>query len=429
MKIVDTLKMSLRALIRQKTRSLLTSFAVVIGIFLIVVMVSASIGGEELLRKQFTDAFDLTSVIVGPKGSLDFNFASPTIEEEEIVPLTPEAADKISQIEGVTKTSPIVVLIGKSLSIEGQEKPINNVVGSGWDLSPDDKYIQEILAGRVDNLKNGEAILSNKITDAYEIEPEELIGKKVTLKDDVSSFLSNKTKDTIGEQKFTIVGVIDAGGRDQNNFLVSVEQALELQYTRGNFGSKEEYLEEIGYDQILINARDEESSTAVAEKVKEMGFDASTIEDILALFGTITTIVQIVFSMFGVVALIVASIGIINTMIMSVFERTREIGVMKAVGATKKDIRRLFLTEAAFVGLIGGIIGLLISLVIMAVAENILINRVFPAQDIAIDNIFTTPVWLIVGPILFSTLVGMLAGVYPAIRASKLNPVDALRYE
>ena len=428
MKIIDTFKMSLRALIRQKIRSLLTSFAVVIGIFLIVVMVSASIGAEELLRKQFTDAFDLTSIIAGPKGSLDFNFASPTIEEEEVKPITSEAVNTISQIEGVTKASPIVVLFGKSLTIEGQENPINNVVGSGWDLSPDEKYIQEILAGRVDDLKNGEAILSDKISDAYEIDPEELIGKKVILTDDSSSFLSNKAKVTTGEQEFTIVGVIDVG-RDQNNFLVSVDQALELQYKRGNFDSKEEYLEEIGYDQVFITAKDEESATLVAEKIKEIGFDASTIEDILALFGTITTIVQIVFSMFGVVALVVASIGIINTMIMSVFERTREIGVMKAVGATKKDIRRLFLTEAAFVGLIGGIIGLLLSIGVMVIAESVLINNVFPAQDIDIDNIFTTPVWLMVGPVIFSTLVGMLAGVYPAIRASKLNPVDALRYE
>ncbi|HEC67193.1 MAG TPA: hypothetical protein ENI23_18095, partial [bacterium] len=277
MKIIDTFKMSLRALIRQKIRSLLTSFAVVIGIFLIVVMVSASIGAEELLRKQFTDAFDLTSIIAGPKGSLDFNFASPTIEEEEVKPITSEAVNTISQIEGVTKASPIVVLFGKSLTIEGQENPINNVVGSGWDLSPDEKYIQEILAGRVDDLKNGEAILSDKISDAYEIDPEELIGKKVILTDDSSSFLSNKAKVTTGEQEFTIVGVIDVG-RDQNNFLVSVDQALELQYKRGNFDSKEEYLEEIGYDQVFITAKDEESATLVAEKIKEIGFDASTIE-------------------------------------------------------------------------------------------------------------------------------------------------------
>jgi putative ABC transport system permease protein len=335
---------------------------------------------------------------------------------------------KISDIDGVTKVQGIILLNGKTIQIEGQEKPIKNVFGSGFDLTSGDKYLQEIKAGEVRELKDDEALLNYKISDAYKISPQDMIGKKITVKDDQSSFFSNKVNSLGETYTFTVVGVIDIG-EDNNHFVVSTARAADMQAKRGGFSDREEYLDKIGFDTAYVSAKNEDIVRDIAKQIRDLGFDATTIDQILDIFKTVTGTIQIVFSMFGIIALVVASIGIINTMIMSVYERTREIGVMKAIGASKATIRSLFLTEAAFIGFLGGFLGLIASLALMAGIEYVLVQYVFPAQNLEINNVFTTPLWLMVGPVLFSTFIGMLAGVYPAFRASNLKPVDALRYE
>ncbi|MBN1915638.1 ABC transporter permease [Candidatus Dojkabacteria bacterium] len=421
-------KIAFRGLVRQRMRTFLTSLAVFIGVFLIITMVSGAVGGEELLRSQFTDAFDMKNVMVGPKGSMQFTVAVPSVEEEEVKPVTPDAIDDLENLNNVVKVQPIILLSGKTLKIEGQEKPIKGIFGSGFNLDEEDRYIQDILAGEVKDLASREVLLSNKISDAYGISSDELIGKKVTIEDDPSSFFSSKVKDKGEVYTFTVVGVIDVG-KDQNEFVTSVASAAEMQAIRGGFSSSDEYLSEIGYDQVYLSASSEEVVDEIASKIKEMGFDAMTVGELLDLFGSVIGIVQVVFSMFGVIALIVASVGIVNTMIMSVYERTREIGVMKAIGASRGDIRNIFLSESAMIGFVGGVMGLLGSLAFTGLVEFILLKYVFPAQNIDIDNVFTTPVWLMTAPIILSTIIGILAGLYPALRASRLNPVDALRYE
>ncbi len=124
-----------------------------------------------------------------------------------------------------------------------------------------------------------------------------------------------------------------------------------------------------------------------------------------------------------------ATIGIINTMTMATFERTREIGVMRACGATKATIRRLFTFEAAMLGFAGGAFGILISLGLGAVARLILSNNAITLSSLPVDQIGVFPWWLILSVIVFTTVLGMLSGLYPAARASKMKPVDALRYE
>ena len=113
---------------------------------------------------------------------------------------------------------------------------------------------------------------------------------------------------------------------------------------------------------------------------------------------------------------------------MSIYERTREIGVMRACGATKSSIRRLFTVEAGIIGMIGGLIGLGISL-LLAKAGNLLIDNFINGKSMAFSNLITFPWWLIAGVIVFTTLIGLISGLYPAIRAARLDPVEALRYE
>lgn len=131
----------------------------------------------------------------------------------------------------------------------------------------------------------------------------------------------------------------------------------------------------------------------------------------------------------GGISLFVAAIGIINTMIMATYERTREIGVMRACGATKNTISRLFTFEAAVLGFIGGIFRMGISFLVGSLGKFIVQRNSFNLGSLPISELGNFPLWLVAAVIVFTTLVGMLAGLYPAHRAAKMKPVDALRYE
>ena len=131
---------------------------------------------------------------------------------------------------------------------------------------------------------------------------------------------------------------------------------------------------------------------------------------------------------FGSLALAVASLGIINTLVMAILERRREIGVLKALGASDRDVRRLFFAEAGVMGLGGGVAGVLLG---WAIGQGIQLvtNTYLRRESIPAENIWSVPWWLIAGAIGFSVLVSLIAGMYPASRAAKLDPVEALRYE
>jgi putative ABC transport system permease protein len=159
-----------------------------------------------------------------------------------------------------------------------------------------------------------------------------------------------------------------------------------------------------------------------------MGYGAFSINDALQGAKRAFIILDIVLSLIGSIALAVSSLGIMNTMVMSILERTREIGVMKAIGASDGDIRRIFLVEASTIGVLGGAAGVALGWVVGRVinfAANIYIQR----QGGEPGNLFSLPLWLIASAIGFSWLVSLLAGSYPARRAAKLNPIQALRHD
>ena len=130
----------------------------------------------------------------------------------------------------------------------------------------------------------------------------------------------------------------------------------------------------------------------------------------------------------GAIALVVAAVGVINTMVMSILERTREIGVMRAVGARRSAISRLFTFEASLLGLVGGVLGIVITYGLTLIG-NPIINKQLKGNGIASSNILFMPLWLIIGVLVGTAVIGMLAGLYPARRAAKLDPVEALHYE
>lgn len=164
----------------------------------------------------------------------------------------------------------------------------------------------------------------------------------------------------------------------------------------------------------------------LAQTIRSLGYDVQTNVEYINGMKKTLGMVQAVLGGIGAVSLLVAAIGIANTMMMAIYERTREIGVMKVIGCSLKNIRQLFLLEAAFIGLIGGIAGNILSFIISAV-----INVLVPGESLwgTEGNISYIPIWLMLASMGFAVLVGMAAGYFPAVRAMRLSPLAAIRNE
>ena len=157
-------------------------------------------------------------------------------------------------------------------------------------------------------------------------------------------------------------------------------------------------------------------------QIKDMGYQASSLTDQLNTMKETTKMLRIVLGAIGAVSLIVAAIGITNTMVMAIYERTREIGIMKVIGASLRDIKLLFLTEAAFIGFAGGVLGIITSFLM-----SLIVNLVAAKQ--ASEMTSSIPVWLYLSAVAFATVIGVLSGYLPAKRAMKLSALTAIKTE
>lgn len=182
------------------------------------------------------------------------------------------------------------------------------------------------------------------------------------------------------------------------------------------------------YQSVSVKVRRAQDVQDIEAKIKAMGYNAFSLNDALQGAKRAFILVDILLSLIGSIALAVSSLGIMNTMVMSILERTREIGVMKAIGASDGDIRRIFLVEASAIGVLGGLFGLALGWIV-ARGVNIAANIYIARQGGEAGNLFTFPLWLVGGALAFSWLISLIAGSYPANRAAKLNPIQALRHD
>jgi putative ABC transport system permease protein len=166
----------------------------------------------------------------------------------------------------------------------------------------------------------------------------------------------------------------------------------------------------------------------VEDAIKRMGFTTFSLLDVTRNLRLLFAILDMLLGIFGSLALAVASLGIVNTLVMAILERRREIGVLKALGASNRDVRRLFFLEAGVMGLAGGIFGVGLGWAIgraIHIGTTLYLKR----QGVPSEDIWSVPWWLALGAIAFAVVVSLAAGIVPASRAAKLDPVEALRYE
>jgi ABC-type antimicrobial peptide transport system permease subunit len=203
------------------------------------------------------------------------------------------------------------------------------------------------------------------------------------------------------------------------------EVALELARQSGALGD----VEHEGYDSAVIRVTDPVVLTQVRQRLTELGFGSFSIVDQLDQIRTVFLIIDSALGLLGGISLLVASFGIANTMIMSILERTREIGIMKAIGAEDREIKLIFFVEAAVIGLSGGVVGTLLAWGVDALANRLAYRFILKPQGASFIDFFSLPPYLSLGAILFALVVSILAALYPAARAARIDPVRALRHD
>ena len=420
MKFGDIFRTSLSNLTRRKVRTSLTSLGVTVGIFTIVVMLSLGVGVQKEIQKQF-DAIGLENIIVEPK-NVERTGATRYLRPQRQVPITPALIAEWRALPDVVSVIPVVDVnesINKRLRLPGDDRttfPINVDMGVG--ITNPLAEPPAALAGVLRPEQNGQIVLSQRVVTGLKLseEPAALIGKPVQI----------VLESPRGESQtfdYTIAGITNAERR-----LVSLTADDSIALKAWWFNDPN-LLDTEGYDFALVKGNDLTVARALVTKIEAQGFEVQSLETVLDLASKIFLVINIMLGSVGGLALFVATIGIMNTMIMAIYERTREIGTLKAIGASRGNIRTLFMTEAGMIGLFGGIVGLtlgwLAGLGLNVVALDYLERNEVPLRG----NFFVIPPWLILLALGFALLVGILAGLYPAARAARLDPIAALRHE
>jgi putative ABC transport system permease protein len=237
------------------------------------------------------------------------------------------------------------------------------------------------------------------------------------------------------ENKLRIVAVTDQdpeglrGVSGARMFIpLQVVENLHVLLPSGLRGGELDFSNAPVYPSLSVRVRTPNRVASVQDAIRKMGFNTFSILDATRSLRRFFAVLDLFLGIFGSLALAVAALGIVNTLVMAILERRREIGIMKAIGASDGDVKKLFLAEAAVMGLLGGALGVALGWVIgrlINAGANFYLRR----QNLPPENLWAVPWWLVGGAIAFAIVISMISGLYPAARAAKLDPVQALRYE
>lgn len=437
----DGIKLVYRNLVRRKGRTILTALGVAIGTASIVAMIALSLGLKTSAVKSFENFQDITTIQVYPGG----NQNQPGQEPKELNKQT------VAQLKGIQGVSGILA----SLEVySDMELSMGRKVGNGTIVGVETKDAQsypfKFHQGRFLKSRN-EAVVSYQVPESLQERKRssrknkdenmamgpygtgkraEMLNKTVSLtirKMDDQQNISQK------EYKFKVVGVLSQEeGRGDTAIYIPIETAREIErWTGQNNGRAQNGNSKDRYSTVKVRASSRDTVEGVAAEIKKIGYQAWSPAESLKEMNKFFMIVQLILGGIGAISLLVASIGIMNTMFMSILERTREIGIMKVIGAGIPDIRRLFLLESGLIGFMGGISGLGIAYGVTAIINVIArakgAGNMFGGEPIG--NLAIIPVWLALFAVGFAVVVGIIAGLLPAYRAARISPLQAIRQE
>ncbi len=431
------IKYSLNIVFRRKLRTFLTSLGITISVVLLSFIIFGMRGLENALIQEFTARFDPDDVTVMKSGAFGGllgdtqNPAENDVEKETVEVINQEVVSRIENYKYVREVMPIMMIFNLDIYVGEKEKPYtdNNVVG--FDASGEDSFFldyEEVTLSADEPLKMGQAYISKMVAHYYDLDAEQLVGEVVRLEPSRSSFMSSPSKSVLDKSyELEIVGIADSG-QDRMSVVMSLDQSEEIVAEMGGFDTVEEMVREYGYWQLQVKSEEGQSSKVKQFVEDEFGLMALTADDFLSFIKILTNGLTLALVLFGFVSAFVASIGIINTMVMSIYEQTREIGIIKAIGASNIQVLCIFLIQSAMIGLIGGAVGVLFVMLVIHFLDPVIVELLVE-QGFALSYFFAVEAGMVSTIVFSSILVGIVAGVYPSIRASKLDPVRALRHE
>lgn len=435
MKLIDIIKDANANLLRNKLRSFLTILAIFIGSFSIISTSAIqagvnnfidsqvdSYGGEGYLAIVSKDSFEALEGLQGAMGNsggpIEYN---PDKIQTGMSPITDEQLEKIKKIEGIDGDS-LVKEQTLTITYIGSKKAEKKYLVAAEALPPGNINV-DLVAGEQLDLRADEyqILLEEKYVDALGYTDDNIVGEKIQL-----AVLDEFThEEKIFDAKVVGViapGVVSMGYQYTNNKLADDIYTENTKY----------YPEEVKTQTFAVAVNfdfNKYSADDIKDKLDEIGLSGMTVEDIIGTIKTFFDVILTVFKIFGLIALLAAAIGIINTLFMSVQERTREIGLDKALGMSSRHVFTSFSLEAISLGFWGSVFGITVSIIL----GNI-VNAAFHAEGGFLEafptfNLATYTIKDIISVTILIMAIAFLSGTLPARRASHKNPIDALRYE
>ncbi len=427
----DLLRLVVSNLGRMKGRVAMTAIGVVIGTAAVVVLISLAAGLQRSALRDLSSIGPLTDINVYPMQALA-PFGAPTTGREGV--LDERTLAEFRKLPGVVAVTPKEMLNAPAMLRYGR------LMGGSQILGIEPSQIDRLdfsMAEGAARLGGGQVIVGARVTESFfdpqgrrVSQPPDLMGQTLQL---VLTRVTEDGQPVERTVRLRVAGVLEkTGGPDDYTVFLSLQEVLEL---NGWYAGRRVNPARDGYSQVLVKVARPDQVAAVEREILRKGFYAYSAHSILQQINSFFLVVQGILGGIGAIALLVAAFGIANTMLMSIYERTKEIGLMKAVGATNRDVMSVFLAESGSIGLLGGVggvlLGVLLSGIINVVARTYLMAQAAQSGTLS-DTVLSfvhTPFWLPVFAVLFATGVGVLSGVYPATRAASLNPISALRYE
>lgn len=439
------LRLVLANLNRMRARVALTAIGVTVGTAAVVVLISLGVGLQTSTARSFSEFGDLTEITVLPAGAFsDLPGGGGGREREQ--PLDDKVLALWRALPHVVAVTPRVDLRGMAelklgrqstgASIQGIDPRVTDDLG--WTLEGGAPRLgrgQIVLGQRVfENGDGGRVLVSQSgaasrprsAAAAPTPSVRSLLGRQITL---TLTRFDESGEESHRSERLRVAGVFEKSGGEKDYLVYMGQEDVE---GFNEWLSGERTNRRAGYQNVLVRVDQRENVAAVVAAIRDAGFLTFSAQDALNSINQAFLVIQLILGGIGAVALVVAAIGIANTMTMAIYERTKEIGIMKALGATNRDVLKIFLTEAGTIGFLGGILGVLLGWLVSFVVDLFIRTQLAGPSaggDGANEAIIVTPAWLMASALAFATGIGLFSGIYPALRAATLKPLQALRTE
>jgi putative ABC transport system permease protein len=450
MKPGDLGELALRNLREAVLRNSLTTLGVAVGVASLVAMLSLGVGLQELATKRLSNSGLFDTVIVMPRRNMQAMRRPATATPVKEAPTLDDGARKtMERLPNVVEVYPQIRF---PTEVRYNGSPYSTIVAGVPDSARGNGAYDGIQGSFFSGPNADEAILQIEFAKDLSEQTATLIGKDLVVRYAERQALPPQSGTGDGgaengagsggfsivprEKKLRIVGIIETepaagfGGFGSGRLLIPLEVASTLRAAQVN-DLRDAVRTTNGkpaYASLTVRAKSPSQVEPIETAIKNMGFGTFSLLDATRSLRLFFTIFDLLLAIFGSLALAVATLGIINTLVMAILERRREIGILKALGAADRDVKQLFFVEAGVMGLFGGVLGVGFGWFIgraLTWGTNIYLHR----QNLPSAHVFSVPWWLVLGAIAFAVAVSLAAGLYPATRAARLNPVEALRYE